>query len=1014
MAIASTTSAHAFGIALKRARRSARLTQAELAERAGFSVVYVSMLERGARQPQPSTVALFADALDISEAERAVLESTTQVPNVARRRRGGEQATHLTVGGYLGALPASSLVGRERELAVVEDALGTAASGQGQLLLLIGEPGIGKTRLAQEITIRARARGFRVLTGRCYEPQQTIAYSPFLEALTQAVALTTGAIERWPEVARLLPDQLADVSVPAQLEDGNAQQRLFWQVAGFLGALSDQTPLVLLLDDLHWADSASLDLLQHLTRHVHDQPVLLVGTAREVEAQRQHPLTDALSDLRREDLLERLAVGPLGSEETSELIRATLGAGEGAEGGMTTVSSELALRIYARSEGNAFFTRQLTRALQEQGGLALAEREWRVNASSVSALEVPESIRAVIGLRLGHLTAHTQDVLREASVLGQVFVFGDLQRMSHRGEQEVEEALEEAAGAGIVREGAHDQYHLNHALTHDTLYAELSARKKRRLHRAAADSIERLPDHERRAADLAYHLLAADEGERALPYALLAGDQAESVYAHTDAEGHYRAALVVAQELGDQAREAEALEKLGKSIQQLGRHHESAEICQRALRAYQELHDPLGELHAVAGLLLAQAEVGRVHLEEAVAQARAVLARIEPSDSSTLTPALGSALAAAHSNLGWILWTSGLFTDAQVEIRQAIDLARAANDEAQLTWAQFRLLIAGGLKQTAAAFEETLALAERSGQTAIVVTSHNMAAFKYEEDGDFARALAHMEQSVAMAEQRQDLRHLAHQLKNFALFLFDYGDWQRMRDVFTHAESVMQEADHYYGETWQSAGITATRGMLTLAEGGEEDGRRLLEAAMEGFTRAGFGLGLVSPTCALAEADLLAGYAEQARRRLTTLLSDPNTTPAEGNDRGPLLFLAWAEMALGHLEDAEARLNALLTGATPLCRADALWVQGLLATLQKRWDKGVAALDEALALTRAMPFPYAELKALWVYGQLEAARQNPAAVRKHFKQALAICDRLGENLYRKRIERDLRRLAQKA
>ena len=332
----STTTAHAFGVALKRARRAARLTQTDLAERAGFSVVYVSMLERGVRTPQRSTVALLAEALALSSAERVALESAALAPDVARRRRSDDDAgtPQLPVGGFLGALPSGLLVGCEREREVIDAALEAVASGQGRFLILVGEPGVGKTRLAQEIALTARAQGFRVITGRCYEPQQTVAYYPFLEALTQAAAGAAPLIqahlaERWPEVGRLLPNRARDgahdrlTNPPSSLDERNAQQRLFWQVSGFLGALTEQAPLAVLLDDLHWADTASLDLLAHLARHTREQPILLVGTAREVEARSQYPLADALSDLRRDELVQRLAVRPLGAEDTAELIGAT-------------------------------------------------------------------------------------------------------------------------------------------------------------------------------------------------------------------------------------------------------------------------------------------------------------------------------------------------------------------------------------------------------------------------------------------------------------------------------------------------------------------------------------------------------------------------------------------------------------------------------------------------------------------------------------------------------------------
>jgi tetratricopeptide (TPR) repeat protein len=383
-----------------------------------------------------------------------------------------------------------------------------------------------------------------------------------------------------------------------------------------------------------------------------------------------------------------------------------------------------------------------------------------------------------------------------------------------------------------------------------------------------------------------------------------------------------------------------------------------------------------------------------------------VLARMEPPDATAITYVLGSALAAAHCNLGWVMFTAGFQADAQTEFREAVELAHAARDEAQLAWAQFRLLISGGREQTAEAFEETLALAERSGQATIIVASHNMAGFMYAQDGDFVRALAHQELSVAAAERHQDPRHLAWQLKNFAIFLFDYGDWRRMREVFARADAMTQEANRY-GETWHAPDMLIYRGIFALAEGREEEGRRLLEAVIERIAQSVPADQLLDPVCRLAEADLLAGDAKLARGRITALLHDPHPDPAAGDLGSARLLLAWAEGMLGDESLAEARLEALLAVASRLFRVDALRVRGLLATRQQRWDSAVAALDEALERTRAMPFPYAELKALWAYGQLEAARDDLAAARTRFEEALAICDRLGEGLYRARMLRDL-------
>jgi type II secretory pathway predicted ATPase ExeA len=410
----STTSLHTFGLLLKRARHAARLTQEQLGERAGYSAVYISMLERGARQPQHSTVALLAEALTLTSSERAAFETAALLPSPylpGDWYAGGDATTNVEVsplplGGFLGATPTGPLVGRERELAAIATILAGVARGQGRLLVLFGEPGAGKTRLAQEMTLNARVEGFKTITGRCYESQQTIAYYPFFELLAQAVTDIDAAMQ-----ARLM-ERLAESS--ARLNDGVAQQRLFWEVNGFLETLAARKPLALLLDDLHWADRASLDLLQYLARHCRERRILLVGTTRVVEAQRHEPLAAALSDLRREEIVDWISVRCLEEEETAALISATLGGAVGALGEAMSVSADLAQHVYARSEGNAFVTRHLARALQEQGHVQFAEGQWRLSAEN-PPLTAPKRIHSKPFPPLGWLTSLTLKVLRRTA-----------------------------------------------------------------------------------------------------------------------------------------------------------------------------------------------------------------------------------------------------------------------------------------------------------------------------------------------------------------------------------------------------------------------------------------------------------------------------------------------------------------------------------------------------------------------------------------------------------------------
>jgi class 3 adenylate cyclase/tetratricopeptide (TPR) repeat protein len=490
----------------------------------------------------------------------------------------------LPLGGFLGAAPDGPTVAREVELGALSAALTAVAAGAGRMVLLAGEPGAGKTRLAQEVSVAARAQGFLVATGRCYEPQAAVAYFPFLEALRHALAQAPHAMraalpERWPDVARLLPGRLDQGARLPELPDtrglGDDQQRLFWQVTNLVQALASERPVALLLDDLHWADGASLDLLAHLARHTRGDRVLLLGVYRDVEVTRQHPLEGALRDLGRERLLERIAVRRLDAEGTRALIGAALAT--------ETVSGEFARLLHARAEGNPFFTVEVLRDLVERGDLAQVGDQWRKPTQDEAGL--PESVRAVIGQRVGRLSAESQAALQEASVLGQVFAFTDLQAMSARSEAELEVALEAAGAAALLRETGHERYAFPHVLIQQTLYSDLTIRRRARLHRAAGEALERLGerDRDRRVAELAFHFARTDQYRKAVRYAMQAADRARDAGARRDEAALLGEALEAATFLDDRDLESDLQVKRGKAFLAAGMPVEGSRDLEAAL-----------------------------------------------------------------------------------------------------------------------------------------------------------------------------------------------------------------------------------------------------------------------------------------------------------------------------------------------------------------------------------------------------------------------------------------------
>ena len=504
----------------------------------------------------------------------------------------------LPIGAFLGALPSSLLVGREPEMQRLLATADAVASGHGRLTLLAGEPGVGKTRLAQEVMLGARNRRFLIATGRCYELHQSVPFYPFLDALatthgTCPPAIRAALPRRWPHLSRLIPDLNLETP-PSGPNAQEEQQRLFRAVTGFLQAIAAEVPVALLLDDLHAADGASLELLQHLARHTRADRILLLGTYRDVEVSRRHPLEAVLRDLTREELVERVAVRRLEEPGTAELIGTTLGE--------RNLSGQLVGLIYQRTEGNPFFVQQLLRFLVERGDVYQEEGHW--SQRELEKVEVPESVRSVIGQRLARLRETTQEILQDASVLGQTFGFEALSQLGGRKEEEVEAALEEARSTGLVREAGTDTYAFDHALTQQALYTELPGRRKRRLHLAAAEAMERSSQESRsrHSAELAWHFLEAAHEERALPYAIAAGDEARAIFANREAERHYTTALEIAVHSGDHVHEAETLARRARLF--LGMFQGKAALAdyERLLEGSRKRGDRDQELAAMLGV----------------------------------------------------------------------------------------------------------------------------------------------------------------------------------------------------------------------------------------------------------------------------------------------------------------------------------------------------------------------------------------------------------------------------
>lgn len=954
----------------------------------------VTYAERGAVQLKG-----FADPVRIVEIRSSGSEPPESLPTVSMRwPETGTGGQRLPIGGFLGSLPSGTLVARGEELRRILTAVDAVEAEEGQLVMLAGEPGAGKTRLAQEATLHARNRSFLIAAGSCYEARQAVPFSPFLDALAALyaaapVAVRSAVPQRWPYLGRLLPE----TPVPAVVTGTSTQEeqdRLFRAVTSFVQACADEVPVALLLDDLHWADESSLQLLQHLARHTRTHRLLLLGTYRDVEVGAHHPLERALRDLRRDGLMGRVALRRLDRENTAELLAATLG--------VETISDELSHLVYDHTEGNPFFTQEVVRALVERGDIYRENGHWE--RRTITQIDVPESVRSVIRERLSRLDMEGQEVLHEASVLGQTFGFVELRGMAGRSERSIEEALEGAIAAGLIREAGKDTYAFSHALTQQALYAELSGRRKRRLHLAAGEAIEQTSTgrggaESPRAAELARHFLEADDVERALQYSLLAGDQAEAIFAHAEAERHYRTTVQLAREIRNVSPEAEALEKLGGMFTIIGRFDEALELLEQALPLLQAE----GGTDAAARVL---AHIGRVHWKRGTPQEG--IARLEPMLERFAGDEPVPGHAALYAVLGHLYFGSGRYREQLDASERASQLARALGNDHILAEAELRrgsaLTMLGRPTDGIQVLEEITPVMEKIGDLVNLTIAFVNLASAHWDGGELDLCRGYLERAAQLTRQTGDLAETAFVVAQVADTMFTQGEWEQAEARIKEAIAITRSTETF----WKAAYPPLTLGEICLAEGRLEEARASLEECVAIASRSRDLQGLRHAHSLLAERDLMEGQADAARARLEPLLEEG------GADVTAMLpILAMAHMARGDV----ARADEIVTGAIARARAqgsrptlaDALRVKALVLARQEDQQAALRTLEEGLSLARAIRYPYAEARMLYEYGVVHAQQGQLEAARERLEEALAIFRRLGARPY---IDRTEQRLAE--
>jgi tetratricopeptide (TPR) repeat protein len=855
------------------------------------------------------------------------------------------------VSAALGGLVRGRMVGRDTEIDALRSSWSETALGRGGMILVSGEPGSGKTRLARELIDYARITGGAVLSGGCYELEAATPYLPFVEALrtwahhSSDDDLRAAAGDSGAELARLAPEitsRIGPFPEGPELSAAERRLRLYDGVARCLFHLAAPSGLLLFIDDLQWADQASLSMLHYLVRLAGRERLLVLGCYRDTDLDRSHPLAEALDLWNRERAAVRVHLKRLEPADTTALLAVLLGD--------ECLSEDFCADIHRETEGNPFFIEEVVKTLVNEGQIVCECGEWQRREKGAT-LVLPQGVKAAIGRRLDHVSGPTTEVLRTAAILGKTFEYSELAAVVDQSEDELLDALDEAVAAQLLETGAGEAVAFTHDKIREVLYHELNPIRRRRLHSRVAEGLEALRERGGRVAveDLAHHSMEGGCLDKGFDYAMQAAADAAELFAYTDSIRLYERARDCAEALGRTDQLPKIDIAIGDVLYLKGEPLNAAAVFERALAA---IDDPEEATRIKCKIGESYVLIGDPRALEILGEAKSTL---DPETQPTEVARATMIEARFHHYHG----QSGKAAEL---LLQVIEPAERSGDLVLLNWIYAYI---AGAYQHLAEFEESNRWNQRNVDLGEANDNPGVAAVGYE---------GLMENAFMRGYWRECLEHTA-----------------RHRELSENSQSSDRLAWNHIGLSFANYGL----GNLAAAEAACDDGleiaERLGDERLATFLAGWKALvvaeqGRIDEAIPLADATiergdelgLTTGQAESRRARACI-------AQLQGDHQAVLDLAARTEEIL---EVTDESMFPIWWGPTRC--------QSLVATGQL--DEAEQRLETTLEATRKADMPHWEGMCLKVRGQLHAARGDEEAARKDLDAAIEIFENLESRL----------------